>query len=383
MILDKDEQMFEKKKSFTEIDILDAMQNVRDPDLHRDVVSLGMIKDIKIFGQDIAFTFELTTPACPLKGKLENDAIAALKKYLPDVGKININMTSRVASHVNSRKDALLPGVKNTIAVASGKGGVGKSTVAVNLAVALAKDGAKVGLIDADIYGPSIPLMFGISDKPMIRQENGRTRIIPIEKYGVRVISIGFLVDPNTAVIWRGPMASGAVKQFLSDVEWGELDYMIFDLPPGTGDIQLTLVQTIPLTGAVIVTTPQDISLADARRGFRMFERVEVPVFGIVENMSYHICPQCGHRDEIFDYGGGREAAQELGIPFLGEIPISTRLRESGDKGKPMVILDEKSEQAQIIQNIARNLAAQVSIRNMNEPSAPKIEILLGAEDGV
>ncbi len=368
--------MIENTASFNEKDVLNALRAVEDPDLHRDIVSLGMIKDIKITGQNVSLTFELTTPACPLKSKMEEDARRALKQHLPNLGKTEIRMTSQVMSHVNSIKESILPNVKNTIAVASGKGGVGKSTVAVNLAVALAKDGAKVGLIDADIYGPSIPLMMGIKDKPGIINENGKTKMIPIEKYGVKVISIGFLVDPNQAVIWRGPMASGAVKQFLSDVLWGELDYMIFDLPPGTGDIQLTLVQTIPLTGAVIVTTPQDISLADARKGYKMFEKVEVPIFGIVENMSYYICSHCGNRDEIFDYGGGKLAAEELGVPFLGEIPISTKLRKGGDDGKPIVLIDENSEQAKIIQLIARNLAAQVSIRNMNSPS-PKIDISL------
>lgn len=372
--------MFTKKENIQVADVLDALRVVEDPDLHRDVVSLGMIKDVRIKGSDLSFTFELTTPACPLKGKLENDARNAIRSKFGDALDVTINMTSRVASHVNTMKDAILPNVKNTIAVASGKGGVGKSTVAVNLAVALAKDGAKVGLIDADIYGPSIPLMMGVTTKPPVRQDNGRMIMLPIEKYGVKLMSIGFLVDPDQAVIWRGPMASGAMKQFLSDVAWGELDYMIFDLPPGTGDIQLTLVQTIPLTGAVIVTTPQDISLADARKGFRMFERVEVPVLGIIENMSYYLCSHCGNRDEIFDYGGGKKAAVELGAPFLGEIPISTRLRQGGDDGKPIVILDENSEQAKTIQGIARNLAAQISIRNSNA-TAPKIEILMDEED--
>jgi ATP-binding protein involved in chromosome partitioning len=248
--------------------------------------------------------------------------------------------------------------VKNTIAVASGKGGVGKSTVAVNLAVALALEGAHVGLVDADIYGPSIPLMMGITGRPRVRG----TRLQPMENHGVKVMSIGFLVDPMQAVIWRGPMASGAVKQFMSDVDWGELDYLIFDLPPGTGDIQLTLVQTIPLTGAVVVTTPQDISLADARKGFAMFGKVDVPVLGIIENMSYHICSACGHRDNIFDSGGGRRAAEELGVPFLGAIPLYTQIRVSGDTGRPVVL--DQGEHGSIIRSIARNLASQVSIRN-------------------
>jgi ATP-binding protein involved in chromosome partitioning len=230
----------------------------------------------------------------------------------------------------------------------------------VNLAVALAKEGAQVGLVDTDVYGPSIPLMMGITGRPQVRNQ----RLQPMENWGVKVMSIGFLVDPMQAVIWRGPMASGAVKQFMSDVDWGELDYLVFDLPPGTGDIQLTLVQTIPLTGAVIVTTPQDISLADARKGFKMFEKVNVPILGIVENMSYYICTHCGHREEIFDNGGGRRAAEELGVPFLGEIPIYTSIRVSGDSGKPIVVDERYPTQSESIVQIARNMAAQISIRN-------------------
>ncbi|MEK6757306.1 MAG: Mrp/NBP35 family ATP-binding protein, partial [Bacteroidota bacterium] len=257
------------------------------------------------------------------------------------------------------------------------KGGVGKSTVAVNLAVALAQDGANVGLVDADVYGPSIPLMFGINDRPRVSQN----KLVPLEKYGVKIMSIGFLVDPMQAVIWRGPMASGAVKQFMGDVIWGDLDYLIFDLPPGTGDIQLTLVQTIPLTGAVIVTTPQDVALADARKGLVMFNRVNVPIFGIVENMSYYICGHCGHREDIFDSGGGSRTATELGVPFLGEIPIDTKIRVGGDNGKPIVVMEENSPQAQTIRQIARNLAAQVSIRNITAPQIPKVEIILGNQN--
>src|SRR5437867_574819 len=232
-------------------------------------------------------------------------------------------MSWNVRSSSAGLRGNLLPGVKNTISVASGEGGVGKSTVAVNLAVSLALDGASVGLIDADIYGPSIPLMMGISTKPKVVDQ----KLIPLEAHGIRVMSIGFLVEPLQAVIWRGPMVSGALKQFMSDVVWGELDYLVFDLPPGTGDIHLTLVQTIPLSGAVVVTTPQDIALADARKAYKMFEKVNVPILGIIENMSYHICSQCGHREEIFDTGGGRRAASELGTPFLGEIPIYTPIR--------------------------------------------------------
>lgn len=264
----------------------------------------------------------------------------------------------------SQQQQALLPGVKNTIAVASGKGGVGKSTVAINLAISFAKDGYRVGLIDADIYGPSAPLMLGINEKPVV----DKNKLIPLEAHGIKVMSIGFLVDEEQAMIWRGPMASGAVRQFMSDVEWGELDYIIFDLPPGTGDIQLTLVQSIPLTGAVIVTTPQDIALADARKGLKMFERVNVPVYGIIENMSYYLCPSCGHREEIFSYGGGKRSAESLGTTFLGEIPLYTKIREGGDTGNPIVVMEPDSEYTKKFITIARNLDQEVKKYNETHP---------------
>lgn len=361
----------------TEENVLNSLKLVKDPDLHKDIVTLGFVKNLTFKGRDISFTLQLTTPACPVRDQFKIDCEKALRSTIENVGKVEIEMTSNVVSHSNKQKDAIIPGVKNTIAVASGKGGVGKSTVAVNLAISLAMDGAKVGLVDADIYGPSIPLMFGINERPQVSQN----KLIPLEKYGVKIMSIGFLVDPMQAVIWRGPMASGAIKQFMGDVEWGELDYLVFDLPPGTGDIQLTLVQTIPLTGAVIVTTPQDVALADARKGLVMFNKVNVPVMGIVENMSYYICTHCGHRENIFDSGGGNRTAGELGVPFLGEIPIYTNIRVGGDNGKPIVVAEERSPQAQVIRMIARNLAAQVSIRNVMAPPAPKVEILIGSQN--
>jgi ATP-binding protein involved in chromosome partitioning len=282
-------------------------------------------------------------------------------------------MTSNVRSGAPGQKTDLLPGVRNTVAVASGKGGVGKSTVSVNLAVSLALDGARVGLLDADIYGPSIPLMMGIDSRPTMRDQ----KLIPLEAHGVQVMSIGFLVDPMQAVIWRGPMVSGAVKQFMTDVAWGELDYLIFDLPPGTGDIHLTLVQTLPLTGAVVVTTPQDISLADARKAYAMFAKVNVPVLGMIENMSFHICANCGHREDIFDTGGGRKAAGELGVPFLGDIPLYTPIRIGGDTGKPIVMTEPKSEQSLRFRTIARNLAAQISIARLANSGPTDIQISL------
>ncbi len=361
-------------KQLTEANVLDALRLVKDPDLNRDIVTLNFVKDLKIAGNDVSFTIELTTPACPVRDQLKAAAEKAIRDSIGEIGAVHVGMTSKVVAHDNKQKESVLPGVKNTIAVASGKGGVGKSTVAVNLAVALAQEGAAVGLVDADVYGPSIPLMMGIKpgDRPRVHNQ----RLQPMENWGVKLMSIGFLVDPMQAVIWRGPMASGAVKQFMSDVDWGQLDYLIFDLPPGTGDIQLTLVQTIPLTGAVIVTTPQDISLADARKGYVMFEKVNVPILGIVENMSYYICSHCGQREEIFDNGGGKRAADELGVPFLGEIPIYTNIRISGDSGKP-IAADSTKPQREIYLRVARNMAAQVSIRNANQSAVPALDIQL------
>lgn len=358
--------------SITQERILEALRVVRDPDLHKDIVSLGFVKEVAINGKDVRVTVELTTPACPVRDDLKNAAAQAIRQACPEAATVNVDMTSRV-TELGQKKTDILPGVKNTIAVASGKGGVGKSTVSVNLAVALAKEGAKVGLVDADIYGPSIPLMMGVNGRPSMRNQ----KLLPMENHGVKVMSIGFLVDPMQAVIWRGPMVSGAVKQFLTDVEWGDLDYLVIDLPPGTGDIQLTLVQTIPLTGAVIVTTPQDISLADARKGYVMFEKVQVPVLGLIENMSYYVCSHCGQREEIFDNGGGRRAAEELGIPFLGDIPIVTNIRRSGDTGMPIVLDTDPAGPAPVIQRIARNMAAQVSIRNAARTDGPDVEIAL------
>jgi ATP-binding protein involved in chromosome partitioning len=362
-------------QKLSEENILNALKVVNDPDLHRDIVSLGFVKNVAIKGSDVSFTLQLTTPSCPVRDQFIADAEKAVRSTISGVGKIDIQMTSSVVGHVNLQKESIIPGVKNTIAVASGKGGVGKSTVAVNLAVSLAMDGSKVGLVDADVYGPSAPLMFGLNERPRVVNN----KLIPLEKYGVKVMSIGFLVDPMQAVIWRGPMASGAVKQFMSDVEWGELDYLIFDLPPGTGDIQLTLVQTIPLTGAVIVTTPQDVALADARKGLVMFTKVNVPVMGIVENMSYFICSHCGQRENIFDSGGGSRTATELSVPFLGEIPINTAIRVGGDKGIPIVTGEPNTPHAQVFRTVARNLAAQISIQNVMAPPLPKVEILIGA----
>jgi ATP-binding protein involved in chromosome partitioning len=365
--------MMDRNTAPTEQAVLNALRRVKDPDLQRDIVALDFVKGVSISGRDIAFSIELTTPACPVRDELKAAAEKAIREDIPSAGSVEITMTSNVRTTQGIGRVNLLPGVKNTIAVASGKGGVGKSTVAVNLAVSLALDGARVGLIDADIYGPSIPLMMGIDRKPEV--VGGKLR--PLEAHGVSVMSIGFLIDPTQAVIWRGPMVSGALKQFMSDVEWGELDYLLFDLPPGTGDIHLTLAQSIPLSGAVVVTTPQDISLADARKAFTMFQKVNIPVLGLVENMSFHICGKCGHREEIFDSGGGAKAAREMGVPFLGEIPIYTPIRVGSDTGRPIVVMEPESGQAGVLRGIARNLAAQVSIRQYSDFSAPDIEIRL------
>lgn len=357
-------------------DVMNALRKVYDPDLRRDLVTLNMIKNLNIDGNNISFDVVLTTPACPLKDKIKDDCIGAIKTDVPAAANISVNMTSNVKAHVDETKEAIMPGVKNTIAVASGKGGVGKSTVAVNLAVALAKQGAKVGLLDADIYGPSIPLMLGINEKPKIYQDQQTGKMLPLEKFGIKIMSIGFMIDENMPVIWRGPMASGAVKQFMSDVHWGELDYLVFDLPPGTGDIQLTLVQTIPLSGAVIVTTPQDVSLIDARKGLKMFSRVNVPLLGIVENMSYFVAPDTGNRYDIFGNGGGNRLAEENGVPFLGGIPINPSIRIGGDNGTPMLYDAPDSEHSRAILSISGNLAAQLSKAN-DERAGKKVKISL------
>ncbi len=357
--------------------IKSVLKNVMDPDLNRDIVSLDFVKDIKIRSNEIYLEVQLTTPACPLKDKIKEACISEIKKAFPEVEKVTVNLTSNVQSKFYRDKNSILPDVKNTLAIASGKGGVGKSTVAVNIAVALSQLGANVGLIDADIYGPSIPLMLGIKNKPQIYQDTRTGKMLPIESYGLKVISIGFLIDEDAPVIWRGPMASGAIKQFMSDVHWGELDYLIFDLPPGTGDIQLTLVQTIPLTGAVVVTTPQDVSLIDVKKAMRMFQRVNVPIFGIIENMSYFIAPDTGKKYDIFGNGGGEKLSKELGVPLLGRIPINPNIRIGGDNGKPVIYDNPDSEEAKKIFEISKNLAAQISINNYSK-GTPKIEIVSG-----
>ena len=361
--------------------ILTAIKKIDDKNFNKNSLTLNSIKKIERTGNSL--TVDISIPALNKETDFDYNKMAdVLKQEFPELEDIHLNVQQRVSTistHKDPKKEAVLPGVKNTIAVASGKGGVGKSTVAVNLAVALAKDGAKVGLIDADIYGPSIPLMLGVKEKPDVFQDDGKVKLIPLDAFGLRMISIGLLVDDNSPLIWRGPIASGAIKQFMTDVAWGELDYLVFDMPPGTGDIQLTLVQTIPLTGAVIVTTPQEVSLIDARKALKMFQRVNVPVLGLIENMSYFIAPDTKKRYDIFGSGGGERVSKELKVPFLGGIPINPQIREGGDKGIPIVFDIPDSKDAEIILDISRNLTEQVNIRNSKAPG--KVEILLGDDD--
>jgi ATP-binding protein involved in chromosome partitioning len=347
----------------TKEQVLQALGNVEEPDLKKDLVTLNMIQDVHIDGNNVSFSVILTTPACPLKALIENACRNAISHFISKDAVVSINMTSRVTSQKNTG----VPGVKNIIAVASGKGGVGKSTVAVNLALGLAKAGAKVGLIDADIYGPSIPIMFGLEGvRPQASQVDGKTRIEPIEKYGIKLLSIGFFTDPNQPVPWRGPMVSTAVKQLFNDADWGELDYLVIDLPPGTGDIHITVTQTFPVTGAVIVTTPQNVALADAKKGIGMFlmPAINVPILGVVENMSYFTPAELPeNKYYIFGKGGGQKLATQLDVPFLGEIPLVKSISDSGDAGKP-TILEEGGAMTQAFLEMARRVAQQVAISN-------------------
>ncbi len=359
----------------TKSDILNSIKKIDDDKLNKNLLTLNSIKELKAEDNFLSITISLPQPISEINDEMQTKLRNVLQTDFPQVENIDLHLQGTVSAHHNEEKNMLLPGVKNTIAVASGKGGVGKSTIAVNIAVALAKDGAKVGLIDADIYGPSVPLMLGITERPKVYKTASSMKIIPLENFGVKVISIGLLIDDNAPVIWRGPMASGAIKQFMTDVEWGELDYLIFDMPPGTGDIQLTLVQTVPLSGAVIVTTPQEVSLIDARKALKMFERVNVPVLGIVENMSYFLAPDTGKKYDIFGTGGGSDLSTKLNIPFLGGVPIDPQIRKGGDEGKPIVYDKDNSAQEKVILEISRNLAKEVDKRNLN--SDDDIEIVL------
>ena len=349
----------------TERDILAAMSKVVDPELHVDLVKAGMVQNVRVENGIAKLKIELTTPACPMKGKIQADSEAALRA-VPGLEKFEIEWGARVRSAPVGASQAggqpLLPGVKNVILVGAGKGGVGKSTVSVNLAAALAMHGAKVGLLDADFYGPSIPMMTGVTERPV--SPDGKS-LNPMDAHGMKVMSIGFLVEADQALIWRGPMLHGALMQLIRDVNWGELDYLVLDLPPGTGDVALTLSQSVRAAGAVLVTTPQDVALADVVRAKQMFDRVHIPVLGIVENMSQFICPHCEKPTAIFHHGGGRKAAEAFGVPFLGEIPLELRVREGGDKGVPVVRSHPESLEGKAFAEMARNIAGRVSTENM------------------
>ena len=351
--------------TITKEQVLQALSHVEEPDLKKDLVTLNMIQDIEIDGNNLSFSVVLTTPACPLKAMIENACRNAIGFFISKDIQVTVNMTSRGTTQKNTG----VPGVKNIIAVASGKGGVGKSTVSVNLALGLAKTGAKVGLIDADIYGPSIPIMFGLEGaRPQASQVDGKTRIEPIEKYGIKLLSIGFFTDPNQPVPWRGPMVSTAVKQLFNDADWGELDYLIVDLPPGTGDIHITVTQTFPVTGAVIVTTPQNVALADAKKGIGMFmmNAINVPILGIIENMAYFTPAELPeNKYYIFGNGGGSKLASQLDVPFLGQVPLIKSISDSGDAGMPVVLNEEENISGAFMQ-MARKVAQQVAISNAN-----------------
>lgn len=352
--------------------VLEALSNVIDPDLKKDLVTLNMIEDVKIDGKNVAFTVVLTTPACPMKEMIHNACVNAIIHFVDQEAKVDITMSSRVTSK-RENEQPLLPGVKNIIAVASGKGGVGKSTIAANLAVALADLGAKVGLIDADIYGPSVPIMFDVVDeKPLVRMVDGQQKMVPVESYGIKLLSIGFFADTSQAIVWRGPMASKALTQLFRDADWGDLDYLVIDLPPGTGDIHLTLVGSVPLTGAVVVTTPQRVALADAEKGVSMFQlpTINVPVLGIVENMSWFTPAELPeNKYYIFGENGGKALAEKLNVPLLGQIPLVQSIREAGDSGRPAG-LQENTPIGNAFLELAKNVAQQVAIQNAQPAKA-------------
>ena len=348
--------------------ILQALGNVQEPDLGKDIVTLNMVKDIVIDGNYISFTVVLTTPACPLKDMIKNACINAVKQGVNKDAIVKVNFTSQTTTRRDDNK-AVLPGVKNIIAVVSGKGGVGKSTVAANLALALSVGGAKVGLMDADIYGPSVPIMFGVrGERPMMMDVQGKGMIIPLERFGIKLMSIGLLVDEKNAVVWRGPMASSAIKQFVTDVYWGDLDYLVIDMPPGTGDIHLTLMQTVPVTGVVVVTTPQPVALADAKKGIAMFGQAQmnIPIIGLVENMSYFTPAELpGNKYYIFGKDGGKYLADEYDLPFLGQIPLVQTIREGGDIGVPVMMSDDMISKS-AFEGFAGHVVRSISMRNAN-----------------
>jgi len=346
--------------------VLDALRVIKDPDLGRDIVELGFVKNLTIDRDRVSFTIELTTPACPVKDQMRDQAQAAVRQ-IPGVGSVEVMITANVRSALAPDAGrAPIAGVRNILAVGAGKGGVGKTTVAVNLAVALARYGGRVGIIDGDIYGPNVPIMLGLQTQ----LATDGSKIIPAERYGIRVVSMGFLAQDEAPIIWRGPMLHGVLKQFFQDVRWGELDYLVVDLPPGTGDVALSLSQTVPVAGAIVVTTPQTVSLADTRRAARMYEKLNVPTLGLIENMSYFVCPSCGHESDIFGKGGGERMAEQLGVPFLGQIPIYEPIRVGSDIGVPIVIAEPESPAARAFLAAAERTAARVSIASYGQQAA-------------
>jgi ATP-binding protein involved in chromosome partitioning len=347
--------------------VFEALRAVKDPDLHRDIVALNFVKDLHIDGGRVAFTIELTTPACPVKDAMRDQAHRVVSA-LPGVTDVQVTMTAsvRTARNVESAQ-APIPGVRNIVAVGAGKGGVGKTTLAVNIAAALAIRGSRVGMIDGDIYGPNVPIMLGVQGQ----LEADGEKIVPAEKHGLKVVSMGFLTNDDSPVIWRGPMLHSVIKQFFHDVKWGELDYLIIDMPPGTGDVALSLSQTVPVSGAIVVTTPQEVSLADSRRAVRMYQKLNIPVLGIIENMSYFACPNCAHESDIFGRGGGERTAGSMEVPFLGRIPIYEPIRRGGDAGQPLVVAEPESPAARAFFSAAEQLAAQVSIASYQKAVIP------------
>jgi ATP-binding protein involved in chromosome partitioning len=356
----------------TEAAVLDALRVVTDPDLHRDIVALGFIKNLKVDRAQVSFTIELTTPACPVKDQMRDQARAAVMR-VPGVGGVDVQMSARVREAVGGDGTrAPIPGVKNVIAVGAGKGGVGKTTVAVNLAISLVKCGGRVGLVDADIYGPNVPIMLGMKAQLITDGQ----KIVPAEKFGLQVISMGFLTSDDAPIIWRGPMLHGALQQFFREVRWTDLDYLVVDMPPGTGDVALTLSQTVPVAGSIVVTTPQQVSLADSRRAVAMYKKLNIPPLGIIENMSYFACPGCGHESDIFGHGGGEQMAAELGVPFIGRIPIYQPIREGGDSGVPLTIGEPDSAASRAFMAAAELMAAQVSLASYNRATTIPLTVV-------
>jgi len=356
--------------------VLEALKTVQDPEIHRDIVSLGMVKNLEVAGGKVTFTVELTTPACPLKDKIQGDCEKALAEIEGITG-IEISFGAQVrGSKSGAGQTDLLPTVKNVVLVAAGKGGVGKSTVAANLAVALKMHGAVTGLLDADIYGPSIPIIMGVKQEPRKVAVNGGFKLEPPMAHGLPVMSIGFFLDPDQAVIWRGPMLGKALHQLMADVHWGDLDYLVVDMPPGTGDVQITFSQQLKVSGSLLVATPQDVALADVIRAKNMFDKVMIPIVGLIENMSYFICDGCNKKHDIFSHGGGARVAERFNIPFLGEVPITLSLREGGDKGVPILVEEPESEVSKVFLEIAAKLAGQLSVVSENVSRAQSMRIV-------